>query len=170
MKRIAILRTAMIRVLALAAAVLALGTAAPAFARADSTYYIVGLDEEALTLVDLTSLKDTGGTRQVWSAIIYAKPTAVFTTLGPVTYMRAFNEFDCAAKKYRLIGMRAEDAGSATIFSDDSVMDWQAVAPNTLAETMYGVACNKTKLDDDGKFTAPLSRLRETYLAMLAKK
>lgn len=104
-----------------------------------------GNSELAVTLyVDRSTIRSTGSLKRMWSLMDYKSPQ----TSSGKSYRssRTQQEFDCKEERYRYRAFSLHAGQMATgeiVYSDSDIEQWKPVAPRTMAETGWAIACGK---------------------------
>ena len=108
---------------------------------ASAEWTLVGPNDDITLYVDRTTIRRNGNFVKMWSLFDYIKvegPRHLST--------RSQSEFDCKGEKMRTLALTSFSGQmlSGTVNYTDSITgEWTAVAPQSMGETMWKIACGK---------------------------
>jgi hypothetical protein len=151
--------------LVLSAVISAAGIAAAAGAAA-AEYHGVAADEDSITMVDKSSIYETGGYTRGWVVVLYADPTE---DQDPI--LSSLTEFDCPQHRWRMITYTGRDEDGAVIDSiDNDDLSWENVQPSTIGEKIETAICSPSSMTDTPLSIENLADIRDAYLETLDDK
>ncbi len=108
----------------------------------------IGVTEKSTVYVDSSTIRKVGTTAKMWYTFDYRAPQQLTMNGRDVLYLsaRGEDEFDCKGlRKRRLIltGHSKNMGGGDIVATDSTKTQWIPVAPGTVAENMWKLACGK---------------------------
>lgn len=109
-------------------------------------YQYVGLDDELIRLaeIDTISKQTNTGYVRMWHAIGWAGYQD-----DNIYLMRVFSEYDCKARRSRLLSFSSYNLNGKLLFSDTKTGDWEYSIPDTYGEGTLQVACREVPQDPE---------------------
>lgn len=106
----------------------------PSFAA--DTWSLGGWSSEVAYIVDISTIENTGNTRETWMAMVRSK------TNDGVDYYVSWGQFDCKTKKMRRTDTSARKFNKGVVF-DIPTNEWYRPEPGSIAEGAFDVVCKK---------------------------
>lgn len=99
-------------------------------------------EASAATFVDLKTIRKTGNSSEMWSAVVYLQPQNVEGK--NIMSFTELDEYDCKLKKFRLltlIGYTGKLATGQIVGADYEIGDWMNVPTKSISEKQWSLAC-----------------------------
>ena len=86
----------------------------------------------AMLFIDKSTIQQVNQYTRVWTKVEFHTSSEMFVKQN-VLSTRAYLEFDCREKKYRILSFQSfrNNNLNGFVYSDDKVEDWQFIAPQT---------------------------------------
>jgi hypothetical protein len=108
----------------------------------------IAVTDKSTVYADPSSIRKAGNTASMWSTFDYGTPQQITMNGREVRYLstRGQDEFDCKGMRKRrllIIGHSKNMGGGDYTVTDGTQTPWIPVAPGTVAESMWKLACGK---------------------------
>src|ERR1700761_9376144 len=130
-------------------------------ARAESFYVVAG-DARAMTLIDMDSIKRSGGMARAAEAVVYGAPQ------DKVFAMRSNLEFDCRGGKVHILSSTTYGVDDAPLPADAAANDWQDEAAGTPIAKFAKLAWGRMQPDPKDSMDGKLPALAASYRKAVA--
>ena len=107
---------------------------------ASAAWTLVGPNDDITLYVDRATIRRTGNFVKMWILFDYIKVDVTHQS------SRSQNEFDCKGEKMRALAITSFSGQmlSGTVnHTENTTGEWTAVAPQSMGETMWKIACGK---------------------------
>lgn len=106
-----------------------------------NTWVIVAADAASGTAYDAGSIERSPDGGTAYMATLFASKAPLSRDGAAVHYLISHNEFDCKLPRRREGAVLGLDASGKPVGSDETVGEWQAIAPKTAAAGYQALAC-----------------------------
>ena len=111
---------------------------------ASAEWALVGDNDEIIQYVDRTTIRRNGNFVKMWDLLDYKKAKVIG---GESTFSSlAQQEYDCKEEKSRrlaLTNFSGQMGSGAVNYTDSDTGKWNPVAPGSVAEVLWKIACGK---------------------------
>lgn len=108
----------------------------------------VAVTDQSTVYADPSTIRKVGTTARMWYTFDYKSPQPLTVNERPMQYLstRGEDEYDCKVLRKRrllLIGYSKNMGGGDMVATDSTHGQWIAIPPNTVADSMWKLACGK---------------------------